>query len=153
MPKPSYVRFEVPPDLAEKAYEALKIARETGKIKKGTNEATKAVERGLAKLVLIAEDVDPPEVVMHLPLLCEERKIPYIYVPSKEKLGQAAGIEVKAASAAIIEVGQAKEVVDEIIAKVNEIKAKAGLPTAPAPTPTVAEEKPAKKEVKREKKK
>lgn len=152
MSKPSYVRFEVPPELAEKAYEALKIARETGKIKRGTNESTKAVERGLAKLVLIAEDVDPPEVVMHLPLLCEERKIPYVYVPSKEKLGQAAGIEVKAASAAITEVGQAKEIIDEIIAKVNEIKTKAGLPTVPAPTVTV-EEKPAKKEVKRERKK
>lgn len=152
MPKPSYVRFEVPPDLAEKAYEALKVARETGKIKKGTNETTKAVERGLAKLVLIAEDVDPPEVVMHLPLLCEERKIPYIYVPSKEKLGQAAGIEVKAASAAIIEVGQAKDIIDEIVAKVNEVKAKAGLPTTPAAA-AVAEEKPAKREVKKGKKK
>ncbi|MCS7140180.1 MAG: 50S ribosomal protein L7Ae [Candidatus Nezhaarchaeota archaeon] len=146
MSKPSYVKFEVPSELAEKAYEAVKIARETGKIKKGTNETTKAVERGLAKLVIIAEDVDPPEVVMHLPLLCEERKIPYVYVPSKEKLGKAAGIEVKAASTAIIEAGQAKEVVDEIIAKVNEIKAKAGLPTT---LPPAEEEKPVKKERKK----
>ena len=146
MSKPSYVRFEVPPELAEKAYEAIRIARETGKIKKGTNETTKAVERGLAKLVLIAEDVDPPEVVMHLPLLCEERKISYAVFRMKDKLGEAAGIEVKAASAAILEVGQAKELVDEIIAKVNEIKAKAGLPTTPPPT---EEEKPAKKERKR----
>ena len=153
MPKPSYVRFEVPPELAEKAYEALKIARETGKIKKGTNESTKAVERGLAKLVLIAEDVDPPEVVMHLPLLCEERKIPYIYVPSKEKLGQAAGIEVKAASAAIIEVGQAKELVEELVAKINEIKAKAGLPTVPVAPAVEEKAAPAKKEVKKERKK
>ncbi len=143
MSKPSYVRFEVPPELSEKVYEAVRIARETGKIKKGTNETTKAVERGLAKLVIIAEDVDPPEVVMHLPLLCEERKIPYVYVPSKDRLGQAAGIEVKAASAAILEVGQAKELVDEIIAKVNEIKAKAGLPTTPLPA---EEEKKPKKE-------
>ncbi len=152
MPKPSYVRFEAPPELAEKAYEALKIARETGKIKKGTNESTKAVERGLAKLVLIAEDVDPPEVVMHLPLLCEERKIPYIYVPSKEKLGQAAGIEVKAASAAIIEAGQAKELVEELVAKINEIKAKAGLPTALVAPPVEEKAAPAKKEVKKERK-
>jgi large subunit ribosomal protein L7Ae len=135
----------VPQELAEKAYEALKIAKETGKVKKGTNETTKAVERGLAKLVLIAEDVDPPEVIMHLPLLCEERKIPYVYVPSKEKLGQAAGIEVKAASAAIIEVGQAKELIEDVIAKVNEIKAKAGLPTRP----TATEERERKKEAKK----
>ncbi len=126
MSKPFYVRFEVPSDLAEKAYEALKRARESGgKIKKGTNETTKAVERGLAKLVLIAEDVDPPEIVAHLPLLCEEKKIPYVYVPSKKRLGEAAGIEVAAASACIIEPGEAKALVDEIISKVNEIKAKA----------------------------
>lgn len=127
--KPFYVRFEVPEDLAKKAYEALSKARATGKIKKGTNETTKAVERGLAKLVLIAEDVDPPEIVAHLPLLCEEKKIPYIYVPSKAELGKAAGIEVAAASACIIDPGEAKDLVDEIIKKVSEIKVKAGVGT------------------------
>ena len=127
MSKPFYVKFEVPSELAEKAYEALKKARETGgKIKKGTNETTKAVERGLAKLVLIAEDVDPPEIVAHLPLLCDEKKIPYVYVPSNKKLGEAAGIEVAAASAAIIEPGGAKDLVEEIIKQVKEIRAKAG---------------------------
>ncbi len=127
MSKPPYVRFEVPPEVAEKAYEALKRARETGgKIKKGTNETTKAVERGLAKLVLIAEDVDPPEVVMHLPLLCEEKKVPYIYVPSKKRLGEAAGIEVAAASAVIIEPGGARELVEELTRAYQELKSKAG---------------------------
>jgi len=125
MSKPFYVKFEVPPELAEKAYEALRKARERGKIKKGTNETTKAVERGLAKLVLIAEDVDPPEVVAHLPLLCEEKKIPYVYVPSKKRLGEAAGIEVAAASACIIDPGDAKDLVDEIIKAVEELKTKA----------------------------
>ncbi|MCD6278263.1 MAG: 50S ribosomal protein L7ae [Desulfurococcales archaeon] len=126
MSKPPYVKFEVPPEIAEKGYEALKKARETGgKIKKGTNETTKAVERGLAKLVLIAEDVDPPEVVMHLPLLCEEKKVPYIYVPSKKRLGEAAGIEVAAASAAIVEPGGAKELIEELTRAYQELKAKA----------------------------
>jgi len=126
MSKPFYVRFEVPEDLAEKVYEAVRIARETGKIKKGTNETTKACERGLAKLVIIAEDVDPPEIVAHLPLLCDEKKIPYVYVPSKKKLGEAAGIEVQAASAAILEPGDASSLVNEIIEKVKELRAKSG---------------------------
>ncbi len=125
MSKPFYVRFEVPPELAEKAYKALEIARRTGKIKKGTNETTKCVERGLAKLVLIAEDVDPPEIVAHLPLLCEEKKVPYVYVPSKKRLGEAAGIEVAAASACIIDPGDAKDLVREIAEKVKELMAKA----------------------------
>ena len=122
MSKPFYVKFEVPKELAETAYEALRIARETGKIKRGTNETTKSVERGQAKLVLIAEDVDPPEVVAHLPLLCDERKVPYIYVPSKDRLGEAAGIEVRAASATIVDPGEAKEMVEELIKKIENLR-------------------------------
>uniref|UniRef100_A0A7C1CC32 Large ribosomal subunit protein eL8 n=1 Tax=Thermofilum adornatum TaxID=1365176 RepID=A0A7C1CC32_9CREN len=122
--KPFYVKFEVPPELAEKAYQALQVAREKGKIKKGTNETTKAVERGQAQLVLIATDVDPPEVVAHLPLLCEEKKVPYIYVPSKERLGKAAGINVAAAAAAIIEPGEAANLVNEIIKELSTLKIK-----------------------------
>ncbi len=126
MSKPFYVKFEVPPEVSEKAYQALKKARESGgKIRKGTNEVTKGVERGLCKLVLIAEDVDPPEVVAHLPLLCEEKKVPYLYVPSKKRLGEAAGIEVSAASACIVEPGEAKADLDELASKFQELRAKA----------------------------
>ncbi|WP_175058971.1 50S ribosomal protein L7Ae [Thermococcus sp. 2319x1] len=121
MAKPSYVKFEVPKELAEKALEAVEIARDTGRIRKGTNETTKAVERGQAKLVIIAEDVDPEEIVAHLPPLCEEKEIPYIYVPGKKELGAAAGIEVPAASVAIIEPGKARELVEEIAMKVREL--------------------------------
>ncbi|WP_448578827.1 50S ribosomal protein L7Ae [Thermosphaera sp.] len=127
MPKPFYVKFEVPPELAEKVYETVKKVRETGgKIKKGTNETTKAVERGQARLVVIAEDVDPPEIVAHLPLLCDEKKIPYVYVPSKQKLGEAAGIEVAASSAAIVDAGEARSMVEEIVKAVQELRAKSG---------------------------
>ena len=80
------------------------------------------MERGQAKLVLIAEDVDPPEIVAHLPLLCDERKIPYVYVPSKAKLGSAAGIDVQSAAACIIEPGEAEDLVKEIITRVQRIK-------------------------------
>ncbi|MCE4609882.1 MAG: 50S ribosomal protein L7Ae [Desulfurococcales archaeon] len=127
MSKPFYVRFEVPEELAEKVYEAVRKARESGKVKKGTNETTKACERGIAKLVIIAEDVDPPEIVAHLPILCDEKKIPYVYVPSKKKLGEAAGIEVQAASAAIIDPGVAASLVNEIVEKVKELRSKAGV--------------------------
>lgn len=121
MAKPSYVKFEVPQELAEKALEAVELARDTGRIRKGTNETTKAVERGQAKLVIIAEDVDPEEIVAHLPPLCEEKEIPYIYVPSKKELGAAAGLEVPAASVAIIEPGKARELVEDIAMKVKEL--------------------------------
>jgi large subunit ribosomal protein L7Ae len=122
-----HVRFQVPDDLAEKVYEAVAKAKDTGKVKRGVNETTKAVERGLAKLVVIAVDVDPPEIVAHLPYLCDERKIPYVYVPSKKRLGEAAGIEVSASSVAVIEPGDAEPLIREIINKVKELRAKAGV--------------------------
>jgi large subunit ribosomal protein L7Ae len=98
----------------EKILHAIEIARNTGKVKIGTNEATKAIERGIAKLIVIAEDVQPKEFVMHLPPLCDEKKIPYAYVKSKLDLGRAAGIDVPAASIAVLEVGDAKKDIDEI---------------------------------------
>jgi large subunit ribosomal protein L7Ae len=119
--KPFYVRFEVPKEVAEAAYEALKIASETGKIRKGTNEATKSIERGRAKLVLIAENVEPPEIVAHLPLLCDERKAPFVFVPEKQKIGQAVGLMVGSAAASIEEPGDGKELLDEIVSKLKEI--------------------------------
>ena len=117
--KPFYVKFTVPKEVAEAAYEALKIAHESGKIRKGTNEATKSIERGKAKLVLIAENVTPPEVVAHLPLLCEERKTPYVYVPDKQKIGEALGLGVGSAAAAIEETGDAEKLIAEIVEKVK----------------------------------
>jgi len=122
MSKPFYVKFEVSKEIVDAAYEALQIASKTGTVRKGTNETTKAIERAQAKLVVIAEDVDPPEVVAHLPLLCEERKIPYIFVPNKEKIGNAVGIDVSAASVCIVKEGDAAGLVKEIVARIEQMK-------------------------------
>jgi len=110
----------------EEVYKLVTKARETGKVKKGTNETTKAVERGQAKFVVIATDVDPPEIVAHLPLLCDSKKIPFVYVPSKKRLGEAAKIDVAAASIAIVDPGEAAEDMKRIIERVRELRAKAG---------------------------
>lgn len=122
MAKPIYVRFEVPKELADKAYEAVEGARDSGKLRKGTNESTKAIERKQAALVVIAEDVEPAEIVAHLPPLCDEKGIPYIYVPSKRELGAAAGINVGAAAITIAEAGRAAATVKEIVERVRELK-------------------------------
>jgi large subunit ribosomal protein L7Ae len=120
--KPYYIRFDTPRELSDAAYEALRQARQTGKIRKGTNEATKAVERGIAKLIIVAEDVEPPEVVAHLPILCEERKIPYIFVPSKAQMGPSLGIDIGAAAAAIIEPGEGQGLLDQLIEAVSKLR-------------------------------
>ncbi|NQT08326.1 ribosomal L7Ae/L30e/S12e/Gadd45 family protein, partial [Candidatus Bathyarchaeota archaeon] len=73
------------------------------------------------KLVLVAENVDPPEIVAHLPLLCDERSAPYVYVPEKLRIGQAVGLAVGSSAAAIEEPGDAEELMNEILAKLKEI--------------------------------
>ncbi len=98
----------------DKVYEAIETAKATGKLRKGTNEVTKAVEKGEAKLVAIAKDVSPPEITMHIPLLCEEKGIKCAEVPSKEELGAAAGIEKPTASVAIVQEGEAKALIKQI---------------------------------------
>jgi ribosomal protein eL8 len=120
----SYVKFNVPEDLKNETYNLIKkIVENRGKIKKGINETTKVVERGIAKLVVIAEDVKPEEIVAHLSILCDEKNIVYTYVPSKEELGTACGITKAASSAAIVEVPkEVKEEFDALIERINAIK-------------------------------
>jgi len=89
-----YKKFDIPEEIVKESLNILETAVKTGRIRKGTNEVTKAVERGQALLVYIAEDVNPPEIVMHLPLLCEEKKIAYTFVPTKAELGKTAVLKL-----------------------------------------------------------
>lgn len=110
---------EIPKDFANKVYETVEKARKSGKIKKGTNEATKAVERGTAKLVVIAKDINPQEIIMHFPALCQEKDIPLVVVPSKEELGAAAGLPISTGAIAITQEGDAKTSIKEIVSKLK----------------------------------
>ena len=114
MARPIYVRFETPTDVADKVLQLVQIASETGKVRVGTNEVTKSSERAEAKLVVMAEDVDPVEILAHVPMLCEEKRIPYLYVPKKQRLGQSAGLTKSAASVAVVEPGEAKWLLEEL---------------------------------------
>jgi large subunit ribosomal protein L7Ae len=124
MSKPYYVKFETPQDLVNAIYEAVRLAKQSGLVRKGTNETTKAIERGISKLVIIAEDVEPPEVVAHLPILCDERTSKYVFVPSKKDLGNALGIEVGSAAATIIDAGEPQQILEQITSTVDNLKNK-----------------------------
>jgi large subunit ribosomal protein L7Ae len=82
--------------------ESVEHARTQGALKKGANEVTKAVEKGKAAMVVIADDASPKEIVMHIPLLCKEKGIPCHTVATREELGAAAGIKVGTVAVAII---------------------------------------------------
>ena len=122
MSKPYYVKYETPKDLVNAIYEAVRLAKQSGLVRKGTNETTKAIERGISKLVIIAEDVEPPEVVAHLPILCDERTSKYVFVPSKKDLGNALGIEVGSAAATIIDAGESQQILEQITSTVDNLK-------------------------------
>jgi large subunit ribosomal protein L7Ae len=107
-------QIEAWPMKDEDILEIVEAARSTGKIRKGINEATKAIERGSAKAVIVAGDVDPPEIIMHMPVLCDEKKIPLYKVSSKSELGRAAGILVGTSAIAIIDAGEAKKKLESI---------------------------------------
>jgi len=135
----AYVKFEPSEELIKKTLKLIEMiattqkaieesAKKEGKkleekmLRRGTNEVTKAVDRGKAKLVVIAMDVEPEEIVMHLPPLCEEKGVPYTYVPSKLELGKASGIEVQAATVAIVDAGEHSKILDEVIKEVKRLK-------------------------------
>ncbi|MEA3378274.1 MAG: ribosomal L7Ae/L30e/S12e/Gadd45 family protein [Nanoarchaeota archaeon] len=98
----------------EKAFEIVELAKRSGKIKKGSNEVTKAIEKGMAKFVVYAKDVNPVEVIMHLAPLCKEKDIPYVEVSSKEELGTAAGLPVSTAAVVVILEGEAKNLISKL---------------------------------------
>jgi len=122
MSKPFYVNVDVPEELKQEALKVLEKARDTGKTKKGTNEVTKAIERNQAKLVIIASDVQPQEIVMHLPLLCEEKNIPYVVCGSRKDIGKAIGLDRPSASAGITHPGNAKDALDALVKKLAALK-------------------------------
>ena len=97
-----------------KVLETVEIARTSGKIRKGANEVTKAIEKGDAKLVVYAADVTPKEVVLHLPLLCKEKNVPCMEISKKEDLGAAAGLPVATAAVAVVKEGDAKAAISSL---------------------------------------
>ena len=117
-----YVRFQTPKEVQDLAYDIVEKARDNGKLSKGANEATKQVERGQAKIVVLAEDVTPEEILVHMPLLCEEKNIPYAYVPSKQELGNSAGLHVGTSAVAILNVGKDKSSIETLVKKIEELK-------------------------------
>ena len=120
-----HVRYETPESLSEKIYEMIQVNSNDGRIKKGSNEVTKAAERGTAQFIVLAEDVNPPELLAHIPYICEEKGIQYGYVPNQEFLAKEAGLPkgVQTASIAIIEMNrEASEKMTEIVDEINTIK-------------------------------
>ena len=116
-----FVKFQVSEDLKTLQKDVLGKVSKSGKIKIGINEVTKVIERNTAKLVLIAEDVSPAEIIMHVPILCKDKNVPFSYVKTREELGKISGISAKASSIAVTDEGIAKKEFTSLLNKIAEI--------------------------------
>nr|UXY86770.1 SNU13 snRNP subunit [Cryptomonas paramecium] len=73
-------------------FNLIELANEYKQLKKGANESIKSLNRGLSELIILAADAEPIEIILHLPLICEDKNIPYIFVNNKYALGKACGL-------------------------------------------------------------
>ena len=110
MPMSVHIAFETPQDIKDSVFELVKLVGKEGNgtVKKGANEVTKCAERQTALMVVMAEDVNPPELLAHIPMICKEKNIPFIYVDSQEYLAEYSGMSrgTKTAAIAILDVGR-----------------------------------------------
>ncbi|KAK2732936.1 RNA binding protein snu13 [Onygenales sp. PD_40] len=90
-------------------------------LKKGANEATKTLNRGTSEIVILAADTTPLAILLHLPLLSEDKNVPYVYVPSKMALGRACGVS-RAVIAASITTNEASDLNAQIQTLKNNVE-------------------------------
>jgi|TARA_B100000902_G_C27270621_1_gene896082 large subunit ribosomal protein L7Ae len=114
-----HIAFQTPKDIQEQVYELVKAIGKDGrgKLKKGANEVTKAAERGSAAMIVMAENVNPGELLAHVPMICNEKGIPFIYVEDQGYLADSAGMTAgtRTAAIAVLEVGkEAQDLFNEV---------------------------------------
>jgi len=89
-------------DLTGQILDLVQQALHYKQLKKGANEATKTLNRGMSEFIVMTADTEPIEILLHLPLLCEDKNVPYVFVPSKTALGRACGVSRAVIAASII---------------------------------------------------
>jgi len=110
--------------LTKKLYKLVrKSAKEKNLVRRGIREAMKFIRKGETGLVVLAGDVSPIDVVSHVPLVCEEKNIPYCYTPSKQELGEALGSKRPSCMTLVkCGVGEGvKELFDDCVGRIKEI--------------------------------
>ena len=113
-------------------------------LKKGANEATKSLNRGIAEFIVLAADAEPLEILLHLPLLCEDKargrrpaaagaprppetrpapaqNVPYVFVASKLALGRACGVSRPVISCSVTS-NEASQLKDQIVTMKDKIE-------------------------------
>ncbi len=110
-------------DLTVKILDLVQQASNYKQLKKGANESTKTLNRGISEFIVMAADAEPLEILLHLPLLCEDKNVPYVFVPSKVALGRACGVSRPVISASVTtnEASQLKEQINALKEKIEQL--------------------------------
>ncbi|CAG8582074.1 18037_t:CDS:2 [Acaulospora morrowiae] len=108
-------------DLTNQILDLVQQALHYKQLKKGANEATKTLNRGISEFIVMTADTEPIEIVLHLPLLCEDKNVPYVFIPSKTALGRACGVSRAVIAASIIS-NEASELRPQIQAIKSQIE-------------------------------
>ncbi|KAG7448014.1 NHP2/L7aE family protein [Guyanagaster necrorhizus] len=105
------------PELTNSILDLVQQATDYKQLKKGANEATKTLNRGISEFIVLTADTEPLEILLHLPLLCEEKNVPYVFVPSKAALGRACGV-----TRPVIAVSVLRNEQRELVSQIETIK-------------------------------
>ncbi|KAI1270082.1 ribonucleoprotein-associated protein [Xylariaceae sp. FL1019] len=107
--------------LAQEILDLVQQSSHYRQLKKGANEATKALSRGVSEIIVLAGDCTPLSILLHLPLLCEDKNVPYVYVPSKVALGRACNVS-RSVIAVSITTNEASELQNQIRALKDKVE-------------------------------
>ncbi|KDE02343.1 ribonucleoprotein-associated protein [Microbotryum lychnidis-dioicae p1A1 Lamole] len=107
--------------LTSQILDLIQQASHYKQLKKGANEATKTLNRGIAQIIVMTADTEPIEILLHLPLLCEDKNVPYVFVPSKTALGRACGVS-RPVIACSVTTNEARELQGQIDTIRNQIE-------------------------------
>ncbi|KAH3667203.1 hypothetical protein OGAPHI_002852 [Ogataea philodendri] len=108
-------------NLTQQILDVVQQAQNLRQLKKGANETTKTLNRGISEFIIMAADTEPIEILLHLPLLCEDKNVPYVFVPSKTALGRACGVS-RPVIAASITTNDASAIKNQIYAIKDKIE-------------------------------
>ena len=108
-------------EMATSILDLVQQATHYKQLRKGANETTKTLNRGISEFIVMAADAEPLEILLHLPLLCEDKNVPYVFVPSKVALGRACGVSRPVVAASITS-NEASDLKAQIIAVRNQIE-------------------------------
>ena len=107
--------------LATSILDLVQQAANFKQLRKGANEATKTLNRGISEFIVMAADAEPLEILLHLPLLCEDKNVPYVFIPNKAALGRACGVSRPVVAASVTS-NDASQLKNQIIAMRNQIE-------------------------------